>query len=104
MTEQNEGLVNEVGAQVVNLTSSRQRFVLPSALQNRTVTIKPKGIKCEHVYYGGERTNVPRFEFPDVTQVLRRRRGQCKKLMESQKVRIPASVLEGIEDQVLGFG
>jgi len=49
MTEQNEGLVNEVGAQIVNLTSSRQRFVLPSALQSRAVTIKPKGIKCEHV-------------------------------------------------------
>lgn len=90
-----------MGPQVVSVAGTGQRLILPRPLQPSSVSIEPEEMSDS---FREQRWYIPRFEFPDVAEVLRRGRGQIKKLSESQKVRIPTSVLEGVDDQVLGFG
>ena len=42
VTEQKQRLVDEVGSQIVNLTGSGRRFVLPGPLQSRSITVNPR--------------------------------------------------------------
>ena len=47
--------------------------------------------------------SVPRLKFKEGTERLRVVHGEFEELLEGEEVRVPAAVLEGVEDDLLGL-
>ena len=91
--EQNQGLVDEMGSQVVNLTGSRRRFIFPSSLQSRLVTVKPREsmrsqgqnalILSKEMYLDSNSQTWPRYwgeDGPNERSLLRAKKSESQRL------------------------